>query len=634
MSSVVTDRDVGNSSSGSVPGRQAAIDRRTANPHGAWLGALLGAGVIVLLGSAMLFTSRGFATDFTNTLWLGSVQQDSVLHGTIPSFFSNTTAAAPLAHGYYYPYPRSGLFNPIFAFYSGPLLAALGCVSVLCFDNVIAAFIVLTLLAIGAAYLGIYWLARRTGCIRLIAHGAALTFVASAYYITDLYGRGDWPEFVAVSSIPLLVACAVDLLSAPAIRIRSLLGLYVVAVVFTGSHDVTMVWGTLYIVLLAIAVLLARVAHWPTWSRICAVVVVGALAVGTNGWAIVPALLYSGHTFIATGESVIGTPFVDTFEHLFNPLRSVPAQSTSPGLYVQVPVWMLGWAFFGGLCYCVARPRNKTDRRLFLLLIAAAGIWLTAMMNRQFWNYLPHVLWTIQNPFVLSTYFSLSIAALVIAVGASASLAESLGRPGRSMLFRVPILALLACSAVTLGLAGWQILVPNDGAPVMSYANRSDALVGPHTLPASWYARLDYSDVDMPVATVQDGRTVTLTASLVNPHGDGLNAVIAAPAGSAPIATNVVAAPDFTSIGGDFTTVGRTSSGYLVLSRKTSTSGPARLIIASSATIGLRAGRLVTFVSVGMSLCLVLLLAAGHFLRIRKRSGSASASSETAASSH
>ena len=57
-----------------------------------------------------------------------------------------------------------------------------------------------------SAYGGFYWLGRLAGLGRFVAQVPALIFVTSAYYVTLIYGRGDWPEFVAVSSMPLLVA--------------------------------------------------------------------------------------------------------------------------------------------------------------------------------------------------------------------------------------------------------------------------------------------------------------------------------------------------------------------------------------------------------------------------------------------
>jgi hypothetical protein len=44
-------------------------------------------------------------------------------------------------------------------------------------------------------------LGRQFGLRGLIAHAPTLAVVTSAYYITDLYGRGAWTEFIALSAM-------------------------------------------------------------------------------------------------------------------------------------------------------------------------------------------------------------------------------------------------------------------------------------------------------------------------------------------------------------------------------------------------------------------------------------------------
>ena len=115
-----------------------------------------------------------------------------MFHGFFPSYFTNTA--------------QDGIFNPFFAFYGGSMYAVLGLLSVLLGNNVVAAQDVMTVAAIGAAYGGLYWIGRQLGLSRLDAHAPSIAFSTCAYYVTDLYGRGDWLEFLAISSIPLLVA--------------------------------------------------------------------------------------------------------------------------------------------------------------------------------------------------------------------------------------------------------------------------------------------------------------------------------------------------------------------------------------------------------------------------------------------
>jgi hypothetical protein len=85
---------------------------------------------------------------------------------------------------------------------------ATGGISELLGGHPVIAYVGVTVIAIAGAYVGTLWLGRQFGLRRWVAHAPALTVVTSAYYVTDLYGRGAWPEFIAASSIaPLPVAC-------------------------------------------------------------------------------------------------------------------------------------------------------------------------------------------------------------------------------------------------------------------------------------------------------------------------------------------------------------------------------------------------------------------------------------------
>ena len=103
------------------------------------------------------------------------------------------------------------MFYPIFAFYGGTLFALTGALAALLGGSTILAFEAVTLAAIAAAYGGLFWLARQLGVKGVLAHAPAIVFVTSAYYVSDLYGRGAWAEFIAVSALPLVLAASLRL---------------------------------------------------------------------------------------------------------------------------------------------------------------------------------------------------------------------------------------------------------------------------------------------------------------------------------------------------------------------------------------------------------------------------------------
>src|SRR5262249_13120599 len=212
--------------------------------------------------------------------------------------------------------------------------------------------------AMGAAYGGLFWLARQLGVKGLLAHAPAIVFVTSAYYVTTLYGKGAWVEFMAVSMLPLVLAASLRL-----VRGRMSLGpiacLVAATAVFSGSHNITLLWGsTLAIVALAGYWLASGRSRELPWRRVLAVAGLIALGVGLNGWYLLPDLSYAHDTNI----SGIIIPYADTwrfntFGAIFDPLRYVPPQSEMPGLYVQAPVLALVWGL-------LALPLVWRERRL------------------------------------------------------------------------------------------------------------------------------------------------------------------------------------------------------------------------------------------------------------------------------
>ena len=152
----------------------------------------MAAGVVAVLviGGPAVFTHNGFAVDFTNHLWLVWVQEAAIAQHATPTYFISA--------------PAAGVFYPFFAFYGGTLYAATGAVAALLGGRVVVAFLAVTLLGVAAAYGGLVWLSRQLGVRSWAAHAPAIAYVFSAYYVTNLYGRGAWTEFMATSTIPLV----------------------------------------------------------------------------------------------------------------------------------------------------------------------------------------------------------------------------------------------------------------------------------------------------------------------------------------------------------------------------------------------------------------------------------------------
>ena len=217
------------------------------------------------------------------------------------------------------------MFFPIFAFYGGTLFALTGALAALLGGSTILAFEVVTLAAIAAAYGGLFWLARQLGVKGVLAHAPAIVFVTSAYYVSNLYGRGDWEEFIAVSALLLVLAASLRL-----VRGRFSVGpvacLVAASVVFSGSHNITLLWGsTLAVAALVVYWLASGRSRELPWRRMLAVAGLIALGVGLNGWFLLPDLSYAHDTLISAEQvSWSRGEIFATFGVIFDPLRTVP----------------------------------------------------------------------------------------------------------------------------------------------------------------------------------------------------------------------------------------------------------------------------------------------------------------------
>ena len=319
---------------------------------------------VLLIASPLLFTSNGFAPDFTNGLWLASYQEHVIAAHLHPTLFLQAQ--------------QEGVFYPIFAFYGGTVFALTGALGVVLGGSTILAFEVVTLAAIAAAYGGLFWLARQLGVKGLLAHAPAIVFVTSAYYVTDLYGRGDWTEFMAVSALPLVLAATLRLVRGRW-RVGPVVCLVAATVVLSGSHNITLLWGsTLAVVALVCYWLLSGRSRELPRRRMLAVAGLIALSGALNGWFLIPDVSYGYDTLISAfastaareglgPKSVFASEFFNTFGVIFNPLREVPSASTTPALYAQAPVLALIWgagrsAARVALSAFACRPHNGADR--------------------------------------------------------------------------------------------------------------------------------------------------------------------------------------------------------------------------------------------------------------------------------
>ncbi len=558
----------------------------------------IGTLAVLLIASPLLFTHDGFAPDLTSDIWTVAAQQHQIAGHLFPTLFLNTQ--------------QLGVFDPQFAFYGGSLFAITGALAVIFGGSTILAFEIVTVAAIAAAYGGLFWIARQLGVKGVLAHAPALVFATSAYYVTDLYGRGAWAEFMAVSAFVLALAASLRLMRG-AWRFGPAICLVAASAVFSGSHNVTLLLGsTLTALALTCYWLVSGRSRQLPWRRAAGVGGLIALGVCLNGWFLIPDVSYAHDTLISGNE--IGwsaTGFFNTFSVIFDPLRTVPIESETPALYVQAPVFALIWGL-------LALPLVWRERRLragvVTALIALAGL-LAVIMSSAVYSLLPNLFQQIQFPYRLQTYVTLACAGLVLlGVLALNRRAES-GRATRVDHGMVAGLWLVV--AFGLALSVWQLWVPNthiEGGYYASYENRAEALRGPSTaLPKSWYAPNNFGDRSLPIVVAKGKGAFDPTKV----SGDRLAGVVSLPANPEPFATNIAGGPYLVHVAGGMRVVGRTQAGYLVLQRRTYGSRPVHVELTPQLSTPVALGR---FATAAAAIVLLALALAAVVRRWRRRS--------------
>jgi hypothetical protein len=564
---------------------------------------------VLLIASPLLLTSDGFSPDFTNSIWLVAYQQHLIAAHLHPTLFLQTQ--------------QLGVFYPLFAFYGGTLFALTGTLAAVLGGSTILAFELVTLAAIAAAYGGLFWLARQLGVKGVLAHAPAIVFVTSAYYVSNLYGRGDWAESIATSLLPLVLAASLRL-----VRGRFSIGpaacLVAASFVLSGSHNITLLWGsTLAVVALAVYWLASGRSRELPWRRMLAVVGLIALGIGLNGWFLIPDVSYARDTIIS-GEHTPWSSLLSTFGVIFDPLRTVPSASWLPALYVQAPVLALVWGLF-------AAPLSWRYRGLragvATALILLAGLFVL-IMSSSAWASLPAVFQRAQFTYRLQTYVTLACAGLVLVGALALTRRAQSGSAARSD--RALALGLGFVVAFSVAICAWQLWVPDthvrdhEFCHCSSLANRAEVLRGPPTLlPESWNAPAGYGDQSLPLLN----ETVVSEINPTQVQDNRFAGSVSFPAGPKPFATNIDGGPYLVHIGGGVRVVGRTGAGYLVLQRTTGGAQPVPVELSARLSVPVVLGWITTAVA---AVILLVLAAAAWARRWRPRAGDASDRAEPA----
>ncbi|HEY3758962.1 MAG TPA: hypothetical protein VGL37_04330 [Solirubrobacteraceae bacterium] len=474
--------------------------RRVSIGHASRAALLVGAPALLIgvLAWPLLFTDATLNGDWTHHLWLIWHQSQSIRFDHHPSLFLDYSHA---------------VLYPQYAFYGGTIYAIAGTLSLLLGEAPIAAYVSTYLMGFAAAYGGWYWLGRMAGLGRWRAQAPGLVFITSSYYITLIYARGDWPEFIAVSVIPLLIASGLSVLRAEQLRPWPSLALAASAVVFGGAHSLTIVWGSTVMVLTGLMVL-ACIPQTRGWLKPRAVLRVAALVVPAllvSAWFLLPTIAYETHTAISHRYPfwrllLRDDMFMVAAPKLFTLSR---ASFILPGgdFALSLPVLVIGWVLVS-LPMSLRKGLRGPWARMLVICAGVTVLMTIVMTHAGIILALPRPYAILQFVYRLESYVLLGLSATVLAV---LVLAQS--DNGRTRIWTYMLAPILLVGVV--GAIQQTDAYPHQSGSRQTYTRPSAT---PTPREEGW---TDYQDsnlgflpyrgarpqeIDFPVASVHDGR--------------------------------------------------------------------------------------------------------------------------------
>jgi hypothetical protein len=357
----------------------------------------------------MLFTDMGFGTDWLMHAWYLWHQSLTIRANHFPSLFIN--------------YSHS-VFYPEYAFYGGTVTALAGTLSLLLGNAPMETYILTYCIGFAAAYGGWYWMARMAGLGSWQSHVPGFVFITSASYLTILYGRGDWPEFIGVSAIPLMTAAGLSVLRADRLRILPAVALAGSGIVFFGSHSMTTLWGTTFLALVGLAILVCvpQARQEITGRGVIRVTIVLVPALLANAWFLLPETAYEARTLIGSGYQHGALYWKGMLERymplvaagrLFTFSRATSGSETS--LVFSLPVLVIVWVSVGAVMLLRVGSRGAWMRAL-VIFAGATILSLIVMTHAGIITALPRPYTILQFSYRLESYVLLGLSGAVLAV--------------------------------------------------------------------------------------------------------------------------------------------------------------------------------------------------------------------------
>lgn len=323
--------------------------------------------LVLLLTRPLVFGGSDRGVDFYTHYWFVWHQSEALRDGG-PSLYVHNVM---------------GVFTPLYAFYGATLYVLTGALALL-LGSPLHAYVFTFLVAFAASYGGWWWLARQAGLRGPVAHAPGLVGVTSAYAMTVLYVRGDWPEHVAVAMLPLVAASGISVLRADRVRPGPALTLAASVLVLTGSHNLTLLCGSLVLIATGAALLLGvpEARRMVTRAGVLRVLAIAVPAALVNAWFLLPDLVYGTDTNIHALRPE-WHQFLREYRHYVDlkHLFTLSRDTVEPGVphyAFALPILALGWTL---AAVVVARPGRRDPWLRVLAVLAVIGAALLFVMT-------------------------------------------------------------------------------------------------------------------------------------------------------------------------------------------------------------------------------------------------------------
>jgi hypothetical protein len=294
--------------------------------------------------------------------------------------------------------------------------------------------------------------------------------------------------------MPLLAAAAVSVLRADRLRLWPALALMVSGVLFFGSHNLTLLYGTTLLVvvaaLLAACVPQARRLVSARGALRVAAILVPALLV--NAWFLLPDIAYQSHTVIAQRvdewrQWLVQFGFLAAPGRLFALGRDASDPVTPSFGVFALPVLAMAWA---GAAWVAGRPRPRDPWTRVALVLAAVTAGVIVAMTHE--GLLSGPFEMVQYTFRLESYANLAVSGALLAALVMVARRPPLTR-------RIAFSALAAILAISVVQAARQAGFPRDTA------NSTDLTADPaYYSPNGLTHVTDYGSGDLAALDTQD----------------------------------------------------------------------------------------------------------------------------------